>query len=324
MNDDLTFLASAYLDGDTTPAERARVDGDPTVIAEVERLRQVRAVLSHTESPPISIRERHIAAAFEVWDRMPTSEFGREATPPGTQSAAAAGQASITSPTSLGDLHQRRGSSRVLTFAAGLIVLFGGGIVARGFISSNNNNDSIANEAVDTADQDLSLRTELEVEAADETFSETDKADDAASSELRAADVPATPEADTLIGGESEGPPDENLEVLSSAEELAVFANDLNRTTSGVEADTAAVVAADPARESDAALESNVQAAPPSKLPPPVSLCDLVTRIVGPALWDAPGLFDDPVIVGIDDITGDAVAYQADSCTVVARTPLTR
>ena len=102
MNDDLTLLASAYLDGDTTPAERAQVDGDPATLAAVERLRQVRAVLSQTDSAPISTRERHLAVAFEVWDRLPTSEFGGDATPAGAQSAAAAGQASITSPRSVG------------------------------------------------------------------------------------------------------------------------------------------------------------------------------------------------------------------------------
>ena len=57
---------------------------------------------------------------------------------------------------------------------------------------------------------------------------------------------------------------------------------------------------------------------------PPFPLCDLVTRIVGPALWDAPGLVDVPVIVGIDDNNGEAVAYEPGDCTVTARTPLLR
>jgi hypothetical protein len=318
MNDDLTLLASAYLDGDTTPAERAQVDGDPASLAEVEGLRQVRAVLSQTDSAPISTRERHLAAAFEVWDRLPASEFGGDATPAGAQSAAAAGRASITSPRSVGVSRQRRGSSRILQVAASLIVVVGGGLVARGFIASNNN-DSVTSEAADTADQGLNNRTELEVEAADETFSD---AGGVIASELNSTDVPASPEADTLIGGESEGAPDVNLEVLSSAEELAVFANDLNRTIPEVENDRVAEVAAEAPAETDAALDNNVQAAPadaPASLFP---LCDVVTRIVGPALWDAPGLFDELVIVGINDITSEAVAYQPDSCTVIARTAL--
>ena len=39
MTDDLTLLASAYLDGEATPDERARVEADPALLAEVERLR---------------------------------------------------------------------------------------------------------------------------------------------------------------------------------------------------------------------------------------------------------------------------------------------
>jgi hypothetical protein len=317
MNDDLTLLASAYLDGDTTPTERAQVDGDPTALMEVERLRQVRAVLGHTDSAPISTRERHLAAAFEVWDRMPTSEFGRDATPAGAQSAAAAGRASITSPTSVG-VWRQRSSNRLLVLAAGLVVVLGGGIVARGFISSNNNDSSIAIDAAAAAEQSLSPRAELEVEAADETFSDTG---DAAASKLSAADAPTAPNADTLLGDESEGSPDEGLEVLSSSEDLAVFANDLNRTTLLVGDDGIDEAAAEPAAQSDVAYDAGVQAAPGDT---PFPLCDLVTRIVGPALWGAPGMSDVPVVVGIDDVAGDAVAYQPDDCKVTARAPLLR
>jgi hypothetical protein len=321
MNDDLTLLASAYLDGDTTPAERAQVDGDPTALTEVERLRQVRAVLSQTDSASISTRERHLAAAFEVWDRMPTSEFGHDATPAGAQSAAAAGQASITSPTSIGVWRQRSSSNRLLVLAAGLVVVLGGGVAARGFISSNNNNGSTANEAAATPEQSLSPRAELEVEAADETFSD---ASDAAASELSAADAPAAPDADTLVGGESEGSLDEGLEVLRSAEDLAVFANDLNRTTPFVGEDGIDEAAAEPAAQSEATFDASVQAAPGDTRVAPFPLCDLVTRIVGPALWDAPGLVDVAVVVGIDDIAGEAVAYQPDDCTVITQTSLLR
>ena len=120
-----------------TPAERAQVDSDPTALMEVERLRQVRAVLSLTDSASISTRERHLATAFEVWDRMPTSEFSRDATPAGAESAAAAGQASITSPTSPTVWRQRSSSNRLLVLAAGLVVVLGGGVAARGFIPWN-------------------------------------------------------------------------------------------------------------------------------------------------------------------------------------------
>ena len=49
MNDDLTLLASAYLDGDVTADERARVENDAEVLAEVDRLRSARALLGDVE-----------------------------------------------------------------------------------------------------------------------------------------------------------------------------------------------------------------------------------------------------------------------------------
>ena len=45
MNDDLTLLASAYLDGEATPDERARVEADAALLVEVERLRTARMAL---------------------------------------------------------------------------------------------------------------------------------------------------------------------------------------------------------------------------------------------------------------------------------------
>ena len=53
MNDDLTLLASSYLDGDVTADERALVETDPDALAEVERLRSVRALLGDVEPPMI-------------------------------------------------------------------------------------------------------------------------------------------------------------------------------------------------------------------------------------------------------------------------------
>ena len=67
MNDDLTLLASAYLDGEVDAAERARVEGDTEMLAEVERLRAVRMLIGETEPSSISTREALLANALEVW-----------------------------------------------------------------------------------------------------------------------------------------------------------------------------------------------------------------------------------------------------------------
>jgi hypothetical protein len=74
MNDDLSSLASRYLDGDADADERAQVDVDPELQAEVARLRMVRAVVADLDEPIISVRERHLAAALDAWDRLPPAE----------------------------------------------------------------------------------------------------------------------------------------------------------------------------------------------------------------------------------------------------------
>ncbi len=74
MNDDLILLASAYLDGDVTADERARVDNDTEALAEVDRLRSVRALLGDVEPQAISVREAQLAMALDAWDRLPERE----------------------------------------------------------------------------------------------------------------------------------------------------------------------------------------------------------------------------------------------------------
>ena len=71
MNDDLTLLASAYLDGDVTADERARVEADPALLVEVDRLRYVRVLLADVEPSSISVRESLLANALDAWDRVP-------------------------------------------------------------------------------------------------------------------------------------------------------------------------------------------------------------------------------------------------------------
>ena len=77
MNDDLIILASAYLDGDVTADERAQVESSPELLAEVDRLRTVRAVISHhiVGRGRTDLHARgHLAAALDAWDRLPDNE----------------------------------------------------------------------------------------------------------------------------------------------------------------------------------------------------------------------------------------------------------
>jgi hypothetical protein len=67
---DATELASAYLDGEVSDVERAQVEGDGALLAEVERLRQVRAALGDVPSAPPAIATAAIAAAMSVFDEQ--------------------------------------------------------------------------------------------------------------------------------------------------------------------------------------------------------------------------------------------------------------
>jgi hypothetical protein len=323
MTDDLITLASAYLDGETTAAERAQVEADAGLLAEVERLRQVRAVLGDTESAPISARERHLAGALDAWDRLPAPERMGDATPVGDDAAGAAGGASITAPTSLRDRRAQRKplSTRVLTAAAAFVVLAGAGFVVRGALVTGETNDSTAS---DTADIDESFDAPVSAEfesgpeaAAEETFEQdSEAADDVA--------VAAVPEvaSDAVQGGPEEPPGNDDLEVLSSGAELAEFANAkvISRTMAANE--PSADAAESDLAASTADTESTEDSAPDTTLPPPVDLCDLIDEFVGFALWETSGLFDSPIAVGINNTTGEAIAYRDDPCSLIARTPL--
>lgn len=61
-------LASAHLDGTTTPAEAARVAADPDLLARVEALRTVRAAVASALPVDPERREQAIAAALAAYD----------------------------------------------------------------------------------------------------------------------------------------------------------------------------------------------------------------------------------------------------------------
>ena len=93
MTDEADFLPSAYLDHEVTAHERALVETDADLLAEVESLRMLRAELSELDPPAISTREEQLAGALAAWDRLPEAErlgTARDATPDGTPATAIA------------------------------------------------------------------------------------------------------------------------------------------------------------------------------------------------------------------------------------------
>ncbi len=121
MNDDLTLLASAYLDGEATPDERARVEADPSLLGEVERLRAARATLLDArwfERPSDEVREAAIEAALGAWDVAASgpSDAGAETPPAGRRS-------------NVRTFERRRTYTRWLSAAAALVAVAALGVV---------------------------------------------------------------------------------------------------------------------------------------------------------------------------------------------------
>lgn len=99
MNDDELELVTAYVDGEATPGERARVEAEPDLLAEVERQRVVRAQLHDVGAAASTAREHAIAAALAVFDGDVAG---------GTGSAGASRAPDRTVPTNIVPLAQRR------------------------------------------------------------------------------------------------------------------------------------------------------------------------------------------------------------------------
>lgn len=72
-------LISAYLDGDATAVERARVEADPSMLAEVERFREVSEQVSTGGDLGVAdpfTRRRHLGAALAAFDDLQASSAG--------------------------------------------------------------------------------------------------------------------------------------------------------------------------------------------------------------------------------------------------------
>ena len=300
MNDDLTLLASAYLDGDVTADERARVESDAALLAEVDRLRAVRSLLGDIEPPSISVRETQLAAALGVWDRLPSTErtgARRDITPAGIDAAAVAGAASVTAPTPI-DGRRRAPSTRWLTgAAAALVLVLAGGVALQ--LGSDNDDDDASSSAPDaTLDATESLAA---------TADGADPAENEPAPALEATDE-VTRELDT--GVDNAAPPGENagldqLENLTDLADFAAAAVGAPRSPEDVPAATSA--------ESDDDLAGADTELSETGFPQ----CPGIDLIVGPAVYG-----DVPVVVGIDEGRDLAIAYRVENCDEVARVRL--
>ena len=295
MNDDLTFLASAYLDDDIADDERALVDVDPDTLAEVERLRSVRALLGDVDPPAISVRETHLAAALDAWERLPEAErtgARRAPAPAGSDAAAAAGAASVTAPTPL-DTRRRPASTRWLTGAAAALMLVLAGGVALQLTGQSDQDDSASTDAADSA--------ELADSAGERQLAGGDLGADELAPAATSADAAAN-QLDTEVGGVAPPPEDGGLPQLLNTTDLIDFA--APALGAPVAPDDAPDATSAAGESSDVLIEAEPR-------------CLGVDIVIGPAVY-----VDIAVVVGVDESRALALAYDPDTCTEVARVRL--
>ena len=101
MTDDQFELVTAYVDGEATLEERALVEADAELVAEVERQRVIRAELHDVEPPSAAARESAIAAALAAFDDEValTARAASTTIPPAPD---------VTAPTNIVPFDQRR------------------------------------------------------------------------------------------------------------------------------------------------------------------------------------------------------------------------
>lgn len=132
MSEEFDDLASAYVDGEATAEEIARVESDPELLALVEEFRLLTTSTSALPKPDSAQRESHIAAALAAFD---AETAGRET---------AAASPTVTS---LTERRAKKGVPGWMLNAAAVLVVVGG--VGFAITQLPDSGDETATEAVD-------------------------------------------------------------------------------------------------------------------------------------------------------------------------------
>jgi hypothetical protein len=215
-------LASAYLDDELDDAARAQVESDPALLARVDELRAVQALLS---TPPPALdptrREAMIAAALIAFDEGATaSGVDDRPTAPVTASGPVPEGAAVVSIAS----RRRRITGWVAAAAAAVVLVAGVGM------------------ALDRSGGD-----------------DTDAADQATQSKEEGADAAASvPAEEPLAAGEDRSASAEQAVETDGAETTAAAADDADPAAGGAEASTA--ISASPSELPDLGLVDTPEA----------------------------------------------------------------
>lgn len=137
-------LVSAYLDGEATPDERARVEADPELLGRVEVLREVTRQTAMVPPPLDAVREANLVAALTIFDTE-IAPRSAGATPPTVAPVGlAAPPVGVDRPGVVSDLDaaRRRRQSRRMTVlgvaaAVILVVVVAAGLLLKGRTSTS-------------------------------------------------------------------------------------------------------------------------------------------------------------------------------------------
>jgi hypothetical protein len=200
--------------------------------------------------------------------------------------------------------------------AAALALVLAGGIVLQSI--SGGNNDDASFSAADAPSDDApepNSSAAIAEGAAEELQQDLESSGEVADgAEDNATNTEILYGDDTLgIDIDAEAPPkDADLEVLSTPEQLGIFASDAVGAPLSPDLPAAADAASDRAAEAES-LSDAEQAIEAFEFP----LCGGADYVVGPAEYRG-----EPVVVGIDESLDLALAYKALDCSIVARASL--
>ncbi len=200
IEDDDYELASAYSDGELDAAQRTVVENDPRLVSVVQEIEALRNRLVQADdtlaSRPVDndIKAKHLAMAGAAFDDL-YGATGRET--PGAAPSVSTNGSSPTPSANIIDLRNRR-RYRVLSMAAGFVVVAGIGALAIGSLANIGSGEDSASTAA-MVEETQALDAPM---AASEAATDTTEAmaeDSAMNDSAASADAPAEDSA-----GESE------------------------------------------------------------------------------------------------------------------------